>query len=816
MDFDHYLSRSATPSLIDPDPLMETNPLEDCTAIFTAGSVRRRRSFARHADLARTGLPAGCKSDVGFVLLGRYEALNRKGLAPVVGRGECPRVPAGLEKRWLTCEHRRRVCFAERCPAALAVVDKVLWWPRLIPRAPPAHGLEQVLRRVELTNVLSWAPYVPLAPVLWILLVGPGYLVARVLGVRRYVAMVTGPGLTLALVGVFGEVLHAVGWNWNLWSFLGCLTVLTALTLILRALGSVNWLAAINSYVFQPNPPSKSDRKLCVLAIVGAALIPIVGMLFLSDPNAPSSQADPMFHYSAVNAITHTGDGSGHAVALTYGLEPTSVRYPTVWHAFISLVAAYLPLMPTAHTFNYLVIPVVWVTGLVFFYRLLLPHSPRAVALATLFNVTIPYYPDFVNIARGYWPNVISLASLPVILGLCLLIWRTALAKGNWPGTAIGLVWVVVILGGMGLAHPGALFAAVSVLIFPAAALLYRAWAKRRSLARSSLALQLLISGGLLLFTAALFAHPRARSFLMREHPHDSGWAGKIQTFNSVFGHLPTALIIAGFIAVILAALLVGHWMQVAYMKAGFKWLVAALVFQIALVVGCYFPGIGISHISGLWYHDPKRVMVVVLVLAAPVFAFWCDRTLRPRCLGAGLVVVALAVAAVGIRVPMIYPQASPPMGPERILKSPEHLHSIQTLYTHVPAGSIVIGDPVSGLGYAPAYGPINSVFSQVNYVGGDWYGKYLIDYFSHIHVNDQVCELVRHYGIGYYYESEPFVFQKRNRLMTWPGMYDVDTSEGFTLIHEDDGGRLWKIDACGPVSPEAEAGWWDVSKRHR
>lgn len=666
-----------------------------------------------------------------------------------------------------------------------------------------------------MTNVLSWLPYMPLSPALWLLLVGPGYLVARVLGVRRYLAVVTGPGLTLVLVGVFAEVLRLAGWNWNLWTFLGCLIALAALALVPRALGAVNWVAAMNAYDFQPCERSKADRKLTSLAITAAAIVPIVGMLFLSAPNAPSSQADPMFHYSVVNAITQTGDGSGHAVALTYGLQPTTVRYPTVWHAFISLMAAYLPLMPTAHTFNYLVIPMVWVTGLVFFYRLLFPHSPRAVALATLFNVTIPYYPDFVNIARGYWPNVISLSALPVVLGLSLLMWRTALAKGNWPGTIIAAVWILAILGGMGLAHPGALFATVSILVFPATAMLYRTSFTRGSLGRSTLTLRLLVGIGFIFFSAALFLHPRARLFLFRKHPHDSGWAGKIQTFNSVFGHLPTLLIIVGFVTVLLAAALVARWIQVAYVGAGFKWLVAALLFQIALVVGCYFPGIGISHLSGLWYHDPKRVMVVVLVLAAPVFAFWCDHAIRPRRITAGLVVLGLVIAAISIRLPMIYPQASPPMGPDRVLKSPEHLHSIQTLYTHVPAGSIIIGDPASGLGYAPAYGPINSVFTQVNYVGSDWYGKYLIDYFFHIHVNDQVCELVRRYGIGYYYQSQPFVFQKRDRHVTWRGMYDVDTSRGFTLIHEDDGGKLWKIDACGPVSPETQAGWWDVFQRH-
>lgn len=668
-------------------------------------------------------------------------------------------------------------------------------------------------------TVLSWLPYLPLAFLLALAFLLPGYILARLLGGSRQLAFITAPALTLATVGVYAEVFNVLHWDWTPLSFTGALVNNVAVALFLRGCSSPRWLAPLNAYTREALG-NWTPSWLNYLGLAGAALIPMIGVFSLTHATTPSSQADPLFHYAVVNAIIHTGDASHQAAALIHGVTPAPATYPTVWHAFLAILGASIPIVPASHMLAYVVIPVLWIIAVTLFFRLLL-RSSTAVTFAVLFTVAIPYFPDFITTARGYWPYAIAYVGVISTLTFVLIVWRAGAARNRRSATVFGNVFALVMMGGVGLTHPGALFTVIATLIVPALVCLLRGSYSdgatapdgaedrtgRFTLARA----QSLV---FLLFAASLFLHPRVQEFLYRYHPRGGGLSAKLKTFNSEVGHAPVILVFIAALAAAALLVLIGYWLKAAYGYEQLRWTIGPLILHTVLFIGCFFDITGVSAGSALWFHDPHRIGVSIVLLLAPIFASWLTQRRRaPRTASAVALVLLLATSA-ATRVTIIYPNVPIPLSSGHIFKSPQHLTSIETLYTQVPAGSIVIGDPVTGIGYAPAYGPINSVFNQVNNAGGDSNGLFLAAHFNDIHTDPHVCEIIRSYGIGYFYEADSITFQRRARAETWPGLYHVDTSHGFTLVNESDGGRLWRIDVCGPTDSQAAAHWWDSAER--
>ena len=75
--------------------------------------------------------------------------------------------------------------------------------------------------------------------------------------------------------------------------------------------------------------------------------------------------------------------------------------------------------------------------------------------------------------------------------------------------------------------------------------------------------------------------------------------------------------------------------------------------------------------------------------------------------------------------------------------------------------------------------------------------GIYLRENFNRIHTDPHVCELLQRHGIQYFYADKDIVFNG-NRLSKFrPGLYEVDTSSGFTLVDSGGTASLWHIDIC-------------------
>lgn len=659
--------------------------------------------------------------------------------------------------------------------------------------------------------LVPWISYLPIILAVCAIVYVPGFAVGRALGASRYLAIIIAPALTFAIVGVSGLVLGRLDIAWGWPTFLIALAIAVA---IAGAVGRLHAMEAINSLWRNERAMTVRQHWAHIAICAIAALFLIVPILALAAPAIPSSQADPMFHYNGVNVIVMSGNASPtEAMGANHGVRVMPSTYPIVWHTLLALLGNG-HIMPATHAFAYVVVPLIWLASLDFFVRAALPRHPRAWVVAPAIAVILPYMPNFLSVSRGFWPNAIAIAVIPVTYGLGALM-RRSLPVSRKREILVPIALILGVILGMGLAHPGAVFATLWPLV-PLATVLVVVGTIRGVREKSR---PWLIAGGgsaLAMITGSvLLLHPRVLTFLERTHPRSWDTAERIATLRIELADVSTALIVGVAVLGLVAIVGVALAIRVAWRIPEARWIVIAWFAQWLIVFGSYVDGNIFSTIAGIWYHDPKRAMAIQMIFTTVIVALLVDRWIGAKerhapVIAVGTVVASLVLGVV-MRVGSVYQDARPPLGADRIVDSREEIELLSELDELLPPGSLIIGDATTGLGYAPAYSRVDVVFPQVNSRTSDVDGEFLRESFRDIHDDPYVCRVLSEYGIRYYYEDDPIVYQKRNRSDTWPGLYDVDTSRGFTKIAESDGGTLWRIDACGPIG---EPHWWDLEER--
>lgn len=669
--------------------------------------------------------------------------------------------------------------------------------------------------------IASWISYLPHVAVLFAVVYVPGFLSLRMLRLSPAAAVNGAPAVTYAIVGLASIVAGCVNVSWG-WPVLVSATAIAAAAA--WPLQPLMPCAERGRHATTDVPPKIATARRLSIALTLVFLI--VPILWLADPLAPSVQADPMFHYNTVDAVLKTGDASMFtAIAPSYGISAQPTIYPTVWHAIVALLGEQ-SLMPVSHLLAYVVVPTVWVFGVDYLTRQLFPRRPRVWVAAPPTIAILPYFPNFLTVSRGFWPNSLALAAVPAVAGLAvagLRVLRATPAGKPLAQTTLGGIAVCgAALLGLGLAHPGAVFALLWPVALPLAvraAMALITMVRSRTYTREDLFAvgeDLFAVGGAGVFTVlvlALFASRKVRDFFGRANPRSWDLGERLSTLGDELSGFSPAVVVAGAaLGVVVIAAFAVVVVQVWRMPMG-RWLVLAWIAQWLALVGAYVDSSVFSALAGIWYHDPKRIMAILSLLTGLILAAWIGR--KPFKLNPSLVVSLGAAAAIavggGLRAGNVYQDAMPAIGSKHPIDSRAELDVLRGLANVLPPGSPVLGDPTTGIGYAPTYSDVAVVFPQVNFHPNDVDGQYLILNFRDIHEDPHVCTILTEYGIGYYYEDDPLVYQKRDRSETWPGLYGVDTSRGFTKIAESDGGTLWRIDACGPI-PESD--WWDLSAR--
>lgn len=687
----------------------------------------------------------------------------------------------------------------------------------------------------------DWIGYSGLFIALVVVLFVPGYIALRLLRLPRFGALAMAPSWTLAIVGIGAILFKDLTIGWIRASF-----VLVVLIVILCA--ALAWHHIPRSFETSKAPYGaflRRNKALATGVVTVVALVLIVPIIFRMDPNVPNWGPDPMFHYNGVNSVIIRQDASMFgAMDTNHGIRIKDTVYPSTWHGIVALVASIGNIVPASHMLTFVVTPIVWVIGMAYLGVTALPQHRLASLFLPVMLIAFPAFPGYLTVTKGFWPNALAIAATPAVIGGAIAAYHrykwdeNKLAREIFTVAAVAVAIGVV---GVTVAHPSTLFSIVWITIPTVIVIIGRFI---RSQLQQMTRRKWIISGVMAVVAlgavaVVLVSIPKIRSYLGRELPR--GWEDLPERLVSALAIWPVGknpIILAAVGVVIAIVIAIG--LRVVIRHRHLHWIGLAWGMQMLIILGGYFPLGILTSIAGLWYHDMYRLfsvqaifLALILTLAvAEVFEWINNRTVARAPAKAvtdqanfvhsypalvGSVAVALAVALAGAtflyKKPTVYADAAPRFGEGEILNSREELELIGNLQEYIPAGSIVVGDPTTGIVYAPAYGVVNTVFSQVNLRGVDVDGNILANNFRSIEYDVRVCQILNGYGIQYFYEDDSIRYQGVDRSERMPGFYNLDTSgEMFKLVTEVDGARLWQIVGCpGEMS---HSSWWALRDR--
>ena len=257
-----------------------------------------------------------------------------------------------------------------------------------------------------------------------------------------------------------------------------------------------------------------------------------------------------------------------------------------------------------------------------------------------------------------------------------------------------------------------------------------------------------------------------------------------------------------------------------AYGPRPLMWPLATFAVFAALTFLAYSPDSELrTFVLAPWYMDARRIMAVQNLTMVPLAAFGFEfvvnwiRSHRVReedehpisgslwrigaIVGAWLLALSLGGALDARAWAVGYVYDADNLGKPGMATNAE-LAMLRRMPRTLPADALVVGDPIAGAAYTEVIGQRQAVFPQLSMASKDEESQQVLAFhFNEIHTNPRVCQVVRDLGITHFYQDADGYYYNQLRSDRSPGLYDVDTTQGFDLI--DDGGtaRLYRITAC-------------------
>ena len=670
-----------------------------------------------------------------------------------------------------------------------------------------------------MSALLAWLPYTGRAALLLVILFAPGMAILRGAGHRRLFALGAAPPISLGVVALIGVVLRHFSVRYNEWTLAIGALVIVGLTVLLtrKALGP-----RPSQSPYGLAPPRLSSGYAVLAAALGAALIISAPIVLQWDPALPAQQIDSVFHYNLAWTIEQTGNASLLAGASwSFSLRAIPAYYPLIWHAVVA-GAGRGDIVGTTNTLVILV-PLIWTLGIAVLAREAFPASRWAPVTAPLVAALLPAYPVYMLAFRQLWPNALGYAVLPAILAMLLRVVRL-LEHQEEVGrrrVVITLAIFTVSLMGAVAVYPSTLFAffLTGLPLLGRILIAFGRGVRRRIGARAT---RWLIGGvvlGVLGSAAIVILDPAVLGRLGRSSY--AGFSGPLLRVAAMItlwpmggGRIPFLLTHA------IQSLLILLGLVITARRRDWRWIALAWAAPMLVLAAAYFPLSPLTSLTGLWYNDPYRIIPLVIPAIALLGAAALD-TLMARLAARRRDSVQrrtmTAIPAISVICALIIGGLC--AMPARLLASrsaydadvptlvtvlgADEAEMIRSLPGRLDPDLMVLGDPAAGAAYVQALGGQRSVFPHMMFRGLDTDALYLAKHFSQIHTDPHVCEIVRHYGIGYYYAGPPGRVVGIDPVKRAPGLYDVDVSEGFEEVASAGGATIYRITACGPVSTD-------------
>ena len=603
-----------------------------------------------------------------------------------------------------------------------------------------------------------------------LLLLAPGWLIARAAGLRGVAAASVATGLSCAVIGVAEPLASAahLAWGRGGWAVItalagGC----AALVLAARRLLGTGPVGIGPDDGARPTGGESRlgpDRTVLLIGLALAVVLGAAGLWWGTGGLATPVQAfDAVFHLAALQTVRVDGDASSlGGLARLY--QGSRVYYPTVWHG----VAALLPGTASLAS-NVLVIvvgAVCWPLGVVGLIDATACSAPegdahggrvRALTLAASALAATATSALAVTLTTlAVWPYALSLVSLPGVLALAHTLTRTGWGRPRLVTALLALA----AAGGAVLAHGSAVFNLL-VLLAPlgvaSLARLLRAGGARRRGVLAVLVLALAVAAA-----GAWAMRASLASVLGYGRDGGSALAALAQSLMDTpqYGPLTWHGLPVGLGLLALAAVAVRHGGR------GLRLHLLTWVLTLGLVVltgGPQWPG---RALGALWYLQKARVqplaVIALLVLAGCglhlLLTRWCSQD-GPRGRRRATALVGVTAAAAVLTVPLHAQLAASTHDDERIaygaLATGAELAAQGELAALLPPGAVVVAAPSLGGTYLWSEHGVGSVYpTRVAPATGSAEQR-LAGVPAVLEPGSEVCTALEELGAGYYLDVE-------------------------------------------------------------
>jgi hypothetical protein len=478
--------------------------------------------------------------------------------------------------------------------------------------------------------------------------------------------------------------------------------------------------------------------------------------------------------------------------------------YPSGWHAMVSIIVALsgasVPLASNAMII--VVAAVVWPIGAVFLVRELLGRNQILTVIAGALAAAFPAFPFLLLHYGVLYPLFLGLAVAPAAIVVAWWLLR----PGRVPRRQDWALLLVLVVPGLGVAHPGALMAVVALTVpFVLARLLHQ----MRTPGRPRL-----IGIGLLVAYAAagvvllqVVRPPASQIYwpIINTVPDSIGEvvAASVYGYPSSLGI--TALMIIGAYSVIRRGTY-ARWsiLAMAVISAVLYIIVSASPYE---TLRFWF--------TAPWYNNPPRIAafwaIGVLPLAALGGIVLVTWLLRQRLLvpvrrffeRLPIVLIAIVVIAlVGVTQNAAIRQAAAdieftyelrPGGP---ILSPDELDLMEDLAELVPEDAVIAGDPWTGASFAYGVSGRRVLMPHLLMDLTDD-AEAINTMLSTEGDSPEVCAALEDTGVGYVLDfSADGDFQENDG--DYSGLDDLDSSPYVELVEQRGDAKLFKIVSCG------------------
>ncbi len=496
-----------------------------------------------------------------------------------------------------------------------------------------------------------WLEFLVVSLALCALLLVPGYLALRALGMGRVWSVCCSPLVSLSLVALLGQALDLAGVTSSALTLLVPLVAVPGAALaITRARGA----RELSLPRIEPWLP-------LVYVALGVALGYNLYVSRLGTPDTLFQAYDLTQHLDLIRSMADSGrltslGTSAYLDPADAAIAPVDLSgfYPSGWHALCA-VAMMLTGAHATVTINasMLVLPcLVYPLGMLALLALLFPERRAVRVCGALTSLAFVAFPWSLIIFGPVYPNLAGFSLMPIAMALFVHLLGE---KGGVSERVRTLAALLVCSAGLALCHPNVLFTCV-VLLSPYAIHRICDACGARSL---GIVAKLGASAGFAALVVAVWVGCYHLPFMQGTVTHiwePFAWAWQeivnILTLSYTFGfHAEMAI-------QPVLALLVIFGLVCAALTPGRRWLVASYL------IACYILLIAATHedeykqlLAGFWYTDPMRLAANCAIAAVPLaslgMAWVYDVCLRvvgaynaPRCRAVNAPLVACAIAA--------------------------------------------------------------------------------------------------------------------------------------------------------------------------